>query len=77
MAFHRVWKRIFIIGVRNDIAYTYVFPEPTHGPTRNKPFRTQQEVSDHRPEWPVGDFQTKEFHGHYLTRNRKKNLAEL
>ncbi|MCL4295579.1 MAG: DNA (cytosine-5-)-methyltransferase [Anaerolineae bacterium] len=66
-------ERIFIVGVHKDTAYRYSFPELTHGPDRQIPYRSQQDVIGELPEWPVGEFQTKPFHGHYLTRNRKKS----
>ncbi|MCY7352548.1 MAG: DNA cytosine methyltransferase [Cytophagaceae bacterium] len=30
------------------------------------------DVIHHLPEWPEGEFFDKQFHGHYLTRNRKR-----
>lgn len=64
--------RIFIVGVCKDIAYKYTFPEPAHGPGCQMPYRSQQDVIGRLPEWPVGEFEDNPFHGHYLTRNRKK-----
>lgn len=64
-------KRLFIVGVSKELAFTYKFPEPTHGTNSANPYITQEKVIKHLPEWPIGDFETKSFHGHYLTRNRK------
>ncbi|MEM7115137.1 MAG: DNA (cytosine-5-)-methyltransferase [Chloroflexota bacterium] len=66
-------KRIFIVGIRNDIPLEYKFPTPTHGMLANKPYYSQQEAISHLPEWPKGEFEEVSFHGHYLTRNRKKD----
>lgn len=66
-------KRVFIVGVRNDIAkdFTYQFPEPTHGPGKLS-YRTLRDAIFDMPRWPVGEFDDSCFHGHYLTRNRKR-----
>lgn len=65
-------ERIFIVGVRNDLAYQYRFPWPTHGPGRAHAYKTQRAAIGGLPEWPEGEYETAPFHGHYLTRNRKK-----
>lgn len=66
-------KRVFIVGVRNDVEdFEYEFPAPTHGENTQKPFSVLRDV--------IGDLVTKdddaicqkEFHGHFLTRNRKR-----
>jgi DNA (cytosine-5)-methyltransferase 1 len=71
-------KRIFIVGVRNDIAqnFTYKFPEPTHGHNTKKSFVTMADVLRGLDPWPAGEFSTQDFHGHYLTRNRKRSWNE-
>lgn len=66
-------NRIFIVGVREDITYKYVFPEPTHGPNCQSPYLTQAKAIGGLPMWPLGEFEDIWFHGHYLTRNRKKH----
>jgi len=67
-------KRIFIVGVRNDIAqnFHYEFPKPTHGSTAKKRYITMFDVLDGLDPWPDEDFPNQCFHGHYLTRNRKR-----
>jgi DNA (cytosine-5)-methyltransferase 1 len=71
-------KRVFIVGVRKDIAnnFTYEFPCPTHGPDTNKKFVTMKDVLSGLDPWPEGEFSTEDFHGHYLTRNRKRSWEE-
>ena len=67
-------RRVFIVGVRNDIAdnFHYEFPKPTHGPDAKKSFVTMFDVLSGLDPWPKGDFSNEDFHGHYLTRNRKR-----
>lgn len=69
-------KRIFIVGVREDIDFNYQYPEPIHwveGLTRSK---VLQDVIAGMPEWPKDEFLDYKFHGHYLTRNRKRRWDE-
>lgn len=67
-------RRIFIVGIHNDIykAYPYKFPSAQFGPTTNQPYKTMREVIGDMEPWPEGEFSTLPFHGHYLTRNRKR-----
>ena len=71
-------KRIFIVGVRKDIAnhFSYQFPRPTYGPNTPNPYINMKDVISHLDPWPYGDFSTETFHGHYLTRNRKRKWTE-
>ena len=68
-------KRVFIVGVRNDIFndFRYVFPKPTHGPGTENEYATIRDIIGHMDIWPNDDFSTIPFHGHYLTRNRKRD----
>jgi DNA (cytosine-5)-methyltransferase 1 len=67
-------KRVFIVGVRNDVAkdFQYDFPKPTHG-LGLLPYKTLQDAIADMPLNPEGEFATTPFHGHYLTRNRKQS----
>ena len=67
-------RRIFIVGIRNDIyeKFQYEFPVPQFGPSTNQPYRTMRDVIGDMDPWPEGEFSTLPFHGHYLTRNRKR-----
>lgn len=71
-------QRIFIVGIRNDIAkeFTYEFLKPTHGPTTKNSYTTLYDVIGDMPLWPKGEFFEQSFHGHYLTRNRKRGWNE-
>lgn len=66
-------KRLFIVGVHKDLPDdAYAFPEPTHGNGRALPKRTMRDAIWGWPEWPDGEFFDYPFHGHYLTRQRKR-----
>jgi DNA (cytosine-5)-methyltransferase 1 len=71
-------KRVFIVGVRADIShkFNYVFTPPTHGAGKNCPYRTIHDAIGDMPLWPEGEFLHYKFHGHYLTRNRKRRWDE-
>ncbi|HEY3330757.1 MAG TPA: DNA cytosine methyltransferase [Capsulimonadaceae bacterium] len=66
-------KRVFIVGVRKDIkAFEYRFPLPSHGQLVGKPYNTIADAIGSMPDWPEGEFLDYPFHGHFLTRNRKR-----
>jgi len=71
-------QRVLIVGIHDSVdpALQYSFPDPTHGPNRVNPYKTLYEAIGHLPEWPEGEFFTRKFHGHYLTRNRKRGWNE-
>lgn len=66
-------KRLFIVGVRKDLNRSFHFPSQTHGESEGlKPIATMRKAlkgvhTDIGTD--VFDFK---FHGHYLTRNRKR-----
>jgi len=68
-------RRVFIVGIRSDIAVTYQFPEPTHGPERHRAFVGQRDVIAGMPAWPEGEFCDEKFHWYYLSRNRRHTWA--
>ena len=70
-------KRIFIVGVHKDIAFEYAFPTPSHGPQGKKSYVPLIDRIAGMPEWPEGEFFDYAFHGHYLSRNRKRGWDEL
>lgn len=71
-------KRVFIVGVRDDIkSFEYSFPQPSHGPEGKLPYALLQDVIADMEEWPEGEYFDYKFHGHYLTRNRKRGWDEL
>jgi DNA (cytosine-5)-methyltransferase 1 len=65
-------RRVFIVGIRSDIDFRYVFPEPRYGAeTERKPL-SQRDVLDGLPSWPTGEFCEEDFHWYYLSRNRRR-----
>ena len=70
-------KRIFLVGLRNDVAedFDYNFLKPTNGPGL-KPIKTLQDAIGHMRPCPKEEFIDRKFHGHYLTRNRKRKWTE-
>lgn len=70
-------QRVFIVGVRNDIAngYSYEFKPPTHGPNAI-PLKTLKDAIGGMPLDPKGEYLERIFHGHFLTRNRKRAWDE-
>ena len=66
-------KRIFIVGVRDDLDVDYEFPEPTHGEGKELPHQTIRKAIGDMPEWPEGEFYARDFHWYYLSRNRRQD----
>lgn len=64
-------KRIFIVGVREDINFEYKFPEPTHGPGLGEYVTLRDAIGD-LPPWPEGEYYNGDFPWYYLSRNRKR-----
>lgn len=69
-------KRIFIVGLRNDLGLEYEFPLPTHGKGRSEPTATIGAALEGMPEWPEGEFYDLDFHWYYLSRNRWRGWCE-
>jgi DNA (cytosine-5)-methyltransferase 1 len=66
-------KRVFIIGKHRSLSdFNYSFPDNTHGSGTDNRIKTLKDIIGHMPEWPIGEFSETKFHGHYLTRNRKR-----
>lgn len=70
-------RRIFIVGLREDLGMEYVFPAPTHGSNREHAHATIQQAIGDLPEWPEGEFYAREFHWYYLSRDRRRDWGEL
>ena len=69
-------KRIFIVGIRNDIDAKYSFPSPTHGKREGPQKKTIRQAIYHMPKWPKGEFYQLDFHWYYLSRNRRRGWDE-
>lgn len=70
-------RRVFIVGVHRSVRdFCYEFPAPTHGPGTDNDFLTLRDtLSQLQPSADDGRWR-KDFHGHYLTRNRKRSWDE-
>jgi len=64
-------RRVFIVGIRSDIKYSYTFPEQGYAAAPDRPLVSQRDVLDGLPEWPAGEFNEEPFHWYYLSRNRR------
>lgn len=66
-------KRIFIVGIRNDLSpiYKYEFPKPTHGEGCEYSKVTIKEALKWMRKWPTSGYYDREFHWYYMSRNRR------
>lgn len=69
-------KRIFIVGIRNDLDVEYHFPTPTHGEGRAHPHKTIHQAIGNMPTWPEGEYYAREFHWYYMSRNRRQGWGD-
>jgi DNA (cytosine-5)-methyltransferase 1 len=69
-------RRVFLVGVRSDQSFEYVFPKPTHGPGAGRPYVSQRTAIGSFPQWPVGEFNTERFHWYYLSRKRRNSWGQ-
>lgn len=70
----QIRERVFIVGVRSDIDFSYEYPKPTHGQDLI-PFVTLRDAIGDLEENP-GPYFTGSFSSIYLSRNRKKSWDE-
>lgn len=72
----QIRERVFLIGVREDIDFEYVLPEPTHGSGMLlKPYITLEEAIGDLKDNP-GDYFTGSYSTIFMSRNRKKRWDE-
>lgn len=69
-------KRIFIVGVRDDLDVEYEFPQPTHGTDAVAQHVTIRDAIGDLPEWPEGEFYARDFHWYYLSRDRRRDWSQ-
>lgn len=67
-------ERVFIVGVRNDLDYEYLHPNPTHGEGKLPYVTIKDSIGD--IESNPGDWFEGGFSPIYLSRNRKKQWNE-
>lgn len=70
-------RRIFIVGIRDDLGIDYTFPTPTHGEGCESVYTTIRDAIDDLPAWPEGEFYDNQFHWYYLSRNRRRDWNEI
>jgi DNA (cytosine-5)-methyltransferase 1 len=70
-------RRIFIVGIKRELAVDYVFPAPTHGVNASEPRVTIRQAIGCMPEWPEGEFYARELHWYYLSRDRYRPWDEV
>ena len=70
-------RRIFIVGLRNDLGMEFEFPTPTHGSGRDFPMVIIKDALADMPTWPEGEFYDLDFHWYYLSRNRRRDWHEV
>ncbi|CAM3848369.1 DNA cytosine methyltransferase [Delftia tsuruhatensis] len=66
-------RRIIIVGIRSDIDHEYIFPTPTHGIGCSLPKNTIRDAIGDLPDWPEGEFYSRDFHWYYLSRDRRND----
>ncbi|PFM32267.1 DNA cytosine methyltransferase [Bacillus cereus] len=73
----QIRERVIIVGVRNDLDFKYVYPEPTHGGSGSglPPFVTLEEAIGDLEEDP-GAYFTGSYSTIFMSRNRKKSWNE-
>ena len=69
-------RRIFIVGIRNDLDFGFEFPSPTHGDGLDSPKLTIREALKYMRHWPAGEYYEREFHWYYLSRDRRRGWDE-
>lgn len=66
-------ERVFFVGFHKRLGkMDYTPPKPTFGADTHRAHKSLHDAIGHLPLWPEGEFFDGPFHGHYLTRNRKR-----
>lgn len=69
-------ERVFIIGVRNDVDFTYAFPEPTHG-DELLPYVSMKDAIGDLDSTAIGPWDTSGYSPRFLSRNRKRAWKDV
>ncbi|MBK6629194.1 MAG: DNA (cytosine-5-)-methyltransferase [Flavobacteriales bacterium] len=70
-------ERVFFVGFHKRVGpVSFAEPKATYGKGTPRVHRALQDVIGDLPEWPDGEFHDGPFHGHYLTRNRKRAWSQ-
>lgn len=72
-------ERVIIVGVREDIDFKYLLPNPTHGNGLFdlKPYVTLKDAIGHLKPSEIGEVYEGTFSSRYLSRNRKRGWNEV
>jgi len=70
-------KRIFIVGLRENLDVHFEFPKPTHGDGRSTPYLSIKNAIGGMSAWPEGEFYARDFHWYYLSRDRRRDWGQL
>jgi DNA (cytosine-5)-methyltransferase 1 len=68
--------RLFMVGVRKDLDFTFSFPEGTHGPGK-LPYVTLKESIGHLPEPKKGELWEGDFSFFFMSRNRRRSWDDV
>lgn len=69
----QIRERVFLVGVRDDINFEYIFPEPTHGSELGlEPYITLKDAIGDLEENP-GEYFQGSYSTIFMSRNRKKS----
>ena len=69
-------RRVFLVGIRSDIAVSYSFPAPTHGVVHGRRFVTQREALSGLSSTARGKYDTEPLHWYYMSRRRRHDWDE-
>ncbi|WP_122233633.1 DNA cytosine methyltransferase [Pseudomonas syringae] len=70
-------KRIFIVGIRDELDVEYHFPVPSHGSESGTELLSIRQALAGLPDWPEGEYYARDFHWYYLSRDRRKGWEEV
>ena len=71
-------RRMFIVGIRKDQkGINYEFPPATYGQTADRPYRVLKDAIKDLEGHADNKYYAGTFHGHYLTRNRKRAWDQM
>lgn len=69
-------ERVFFACLHSDFNETPAIPPlPIYGKKAGNDYKTLADAISDMDEWPIGEFYEGKFHGHYLTRNRKRDWS--
>lgn len=70
-------ERIIIVGVRKDLVFDFVFPQPIHGPLAGNGYVNLRQAIGDLPEQKEEDVYDSGFSSRYMSRNRIRKWDEV